>query len=577
AADLTTSIPRKRRYLTRASELAYQLGQIDAGDVHRAGVALLADDEHSRLLLEELAEAGDVAAEGGIARIQMLIALAERARALRDERLAGSFLRSAAYRCWAREPGIAAAHAVVRLVNKAASSLPETERAVALAYADPIDSAGTVAAILHAVNITESDSVTLQALAHAASCISDFELADTFYSVVIAQLRNEGRLQLLPEALVVQSWARLRRGQWSTAMPLAEEGCRLAEEIGLAEFASSGFAARAMVAALRGEVAEVAPAADQAERIALPNRINVSVAVSMLARATAAAAEGDFSNAWHYLARMHDPADPAFHPTQALWSLSHLAYAAVQCDRLERTRELTGQLTSKLSMNSVRLAPAAHMNTVYADALLVPDEQIDQRVRVALASDVGSWPFERSRMQLLLGSRLRRQKRIVDSRELLLAAMNGFEGLGAGGWAERAREELRAAGVPSLASAPAAWNALSAQELQVARMAAEGLTNKQIGERLYMSHRTVASHLYHIFPKLGITSRVQLTAMSLDLPSGAPPPGAGQLLRTRLHPAQPARRRRQPASKSTRRPAPKALSGSSQAADTRLRRWPSGW
>jgi DNA-binding CsgD family transcriptional regulator len=66
------------------------------------------------------------------------------------------------------------------------------------------------------------------------------------------------------------------------------------------------------------------------------------------------------------------------------------------------------------------------------------------------------------------------------------------------------------------------WNALSAQELQVARMAAEGLSNRQIGERLYMSHRTVASHLYHIFPKLGITSRAQLTAMSLDLPTAPP-------------------------------------------------------
>jgi DNA-binding NarL/FixJ family response regulator len=87
-------------------------------------------------------------------------------------------------------------------------------------------------------------------------------------------------------------------------------------------------------------------------------------------------------------------------------------------------------------------------------------------------------------------------------------------------WAERAHEELRAAGVPSHASAPAAWSSLSAQELQVARMVAEGFSNRQIGERLYLSHRTVASHLYHIFPKLGITSRAQLTAMRLDLPVG---------------------------------------------------------
>jgi DNA-binding CsgD family transcriptional regulator len=73
--------------------------------------------------------------------------------------------------------------------------------------------------------------------------------------------------------------------------------------------------------------------------------------------------------------------------------------------------------------------------------------------------------------------------------------------------------------VPSRAPSPAPWSSLSAQELQVARMAAEGLSNRQIAERLYMSHRTVASHLYRIFPKLGISSRAQLIPLSLDLPT----------------------------------------------------------
>lgn len=71
------------------------------------------------------------------------------------------------------------------------------------------------------------------------------------------------------------------------------------------------------------------------------------------------------------------------------------------------------------------------------------------------------------------------------------------------------------------------WSTLSAQELQVARMVAEGLSNRQIGERLYLSHRTVASHLYPIFPKLGITSRAQLQAMTLDLPRTLPLPETG--------------------------------------------------
>jgi ATP/maltotriose-dependent transcriptional regulator MalT len=278
-----------------------------------------------------------------------------------------------------------------------------------------------------------------------------------------------------------------------------------------------------MVAALRGEVTEAASAADRAERIAVPNRMTIVVAISLLARATAAAAEGDFSSSWDYLSRMHNPADPAYHPFQALWSLSHLAYAAIQCDRVERTRELTERLTMRLPQTG----SAVRMNLVYASAMLAPEEVMERRVRAALDRDVGSWPFERSRMQLLLGSRLRRQRRTQESRALLRAARDGFEGLGAEVWAERAREELRVAGVPSFASAPAVWSSLSAQELQVARMVAEGLSNRQIGERLYLSHRTVASHLYHIFPKLGITNRAQLTAMSLDLPGSPSLPETG--------------------------------------------------
>ncbi len=520
AAELTTSAPDKRRYLFRAAVLAYELGQADVGDAHRAVLALLADDEHTRLLLEELGEMADAGAGGGVARIQALIGLAERSRRLGDERLAESFLRSAAYRCWMREPGNAVARTIASLVTDSADSLSDPQRAITLAYADPVGSCSTVTKIMHAVATTDLDSVTVYTLGHAASCIGDFELADMFLADAAARLRGEGRLQVLARTVVMLAWARLRRGQWSTAMPLAEEGYRLAEESGQAEWQASGLAGQAMVAALRGEVAEAALAADRAERIAVPHHMTNVAAVTLLARATAAAAEGDFSVAWDYLTRLHREADPGASPFQALWSLSHLAYAAVQCDRVDRTRDLIQHLTSRLPPDPI--GPTLRMNLIYAAALLAPDELIEQRIRTALDRDVGSWPFERSRMQLMLGSRLRRRKQMQEARELLRAAREGFDSLGAGPWAERAREELRHAGVPSRAPAPTVWSSLSAQELQVARMAAEGLSNRQIGERLYMSHRTVASHLYRIFPKLGITSRVQLTAMSLDLPAVPP-------------------------------------------------------
>jgi DNA-binding CsgD family transcriptional regulator len=83
--------------------------------------------------------------------------------------------------------------------------------------------------------------------------------------------------------------------------------------------------------------------------------------------------------------------------------------------------------------------------------------------------------------------------------------------IGAKSWSEMARRELRAAGeVTGVATRLAAHEQLSAQELQVARLVAEGLSNKQVGERLYLSPRTIGSHLYRIFPKLDITSRGQM-------------------------------------------------------------------
>ena len=92
----------------------------------------------------------------------------------------------------------------------------------------------------------------------------------------------------------------------------------------------------------------------------------------------------------------------------------------------------------------------------------------------------------------------------------LRAAHETFEALGMAPWSERARNELRAAGERIRNRRQNIQDRLTAQELHIAHLAAEGLTNRQIGQRLYLSHRTVSSHLHRIFPKLGVTSRAEL-------------------------------------------------------------------
>jgi DNA-binding NarL/FixJ family response regulator len=94
----------------------------------------------------------------------------------------------------------------------------------------------------------------------------------------------------------------------------------------------------------------------------------------------------------------------------------------------------------------------------------------------------------------------------------LREARDLFDAIGASSWGDQARRELRASGERSRRRVPEARDELTAQELQISQLAAQGLSNREIGQMLFLSHRTVSTHLYRVFPKLGITSRGQLRA-----------------------------------------------------------------
>ena len=118
--------------------------------------------------------------------------------------------------------------------------------------------------------------------------------------------------------------------------------------------------------------------------------------------------------------------------------------------------------------------------------------------------------FERARLLLCWGERLRRDGRRVEARRRLGAALDAFETLGARPWAERAAAELRAGGARASRGPKARGDALTAQELQVVLVVCEGLTNKAVGARLFLSPRTVETHLAHAFRKLGVHTRTEL-------------------------------------------------------------------
>jgi DNA-binding CsgD family transcriptional regulator len=144
-------------------------------------------------------------------------------------------------------------------------------------------------------------------------------------------------------------------------------------------------------------------------------------------------------------------------------------------------------------------------------ALAAPDERAAQLFEAALAiPGADGWPFDLARVHLLYGERLRRIREIAASRQHLRAALAAFQRLGASAWADRASAELAATVPARRREETSGLEPLTAQELQVAELAATGLSNKEIASRLYLSHRTVGAHLYRAFPKLGIGSRAAL-------------------------------------------------------------------
>lgn len=123
-----------------------------------------------------------------------------------------------------------------------------------------------------------------------------------------------------------------------------------------------------------------------------------------------------------------------------------------------------------------------------------------------------AWPFERAQLRLDYGKWLRRQRRINDAKPVLGAALETFRRLAAAPWVRLAEAELRACGVTTAAgpAEPGALDSLTAQQREIVLLAGRGLTNAEIADRMFLAPSTVASHLYHSYPKLGIAGRHQL-------------------------------------------------------------------
>jgi DNA-binding CsgD family transcriptional regulator len=332
----------------------------------------------------------------------------------------------------------------------------------------------------------------------------------TFCATAIESARAEGRLGVLPRLLARQAIMAVRLPDWDIAIPAAEEAGRLATELEQPIWLATAETAVAMIGALRGDPAATEEATAHAERIALPLGAAHLVALAQSGPILSALAGGRHDEALRLAERLFDPRDPAHHLHFACMGIGDLAEAAAHADRSEEARERLAYVEALVGD-----APPEWIaiNLRHARAVLADDEgEAAVRFEEALGADLDRWPFWRGRLLLAHGRWLRRHRRVADSREPLREARDMFDAIGASNWGDHARAELRASGERSRRRVPEARDQLTAQELQIAQLAAGGLSNREIGQRLYLSHRTISTHLYRVFPKLGITSRAELGA-----------------------------------------------------------------
>lgn len=364
------------------------------------------------------------------------------------------------------------------------------------------------------IDAVSDDPLLLLSLGMAAEGVADRDSALRCYTQVQKLGRASGSPANECEGLRGAAKILLTQGRIQTSAMSAQHSLRMAEAMTLPTTAGSAAAILAHALAWQGQSEQARRELDRARGWLAADPTVLWHDDVYWAAGFAALCEGNYAVALDHLLKMTQ------YRTSRRWAVADLAEAAAGCDRPDTVRSIladTEDQAKRLGFNSF-LVHRAHALVARSTT------DADDRFRAALSAAEGLGAnLEAARTHLLYGVWLRRRRRIVDARRHLLLAFTAFDTAGAVPFANRAGGELRAAGVTvaPTANRSGAADILTAQELQIAQMAASGKTNREIADHIYLSHRTVAAHLYKVFPKLGITSRTQLHGALHALSDGA--------------------------------------------------------
>ena len=404
------------------------------------------------------------------------------------------------------------------------SSVPEHLRLIRATVADPARVGAADLAELDAAVAglaTESDPTRIVRIGLAAIYVDRLSgMTEALHRVVAGGHRGENVAPAMRALFMlgIDSWM---TGQWPQTRQLSREAVDLCDQYRYPMLASPAQFLLACVAAACGDYAQAAALADQIERWAGPRRADSVHAYATQIRTLMALARGEFEEAYQYAAIISPPGSLSPFAPQAVWEVMDLVDAAVRTGRRSEAR-LHAAAMKAVGLGAV--SPRLRM-LVHASAALAAEDEDEARSEFDEALSVEGaerWPFNLARIRLYHGERLRRGNALAEARVHLVAAADIFARLGANPWSDRVNQELRACGTPGRTPARAAGAELTPQQWEIAKLAASGLTNKQIGERLFLSPRTVSTHLYQVFPKIGITSRAALRDALEQLDAEAP-------------------------------------------------------
>ncbi|SMH44250.1 regulatory protein, luxR family [Rathayibacter oskolensis] len=354
----------------------------------------------------------------------------------------------------------------------------------------------------------DQSPIGMLSLAIAAESLQDLETALTCWS--LARERFHERRAPADEAQALRGRASilLLRGRILEGLADAEFAARMAEDTAQPLVQGMCLATVARAQAMLGDAGATQDAVRRQRELSEVHPLAMASADARWAAGILAMADTRYRDALIEFTHM------TVHPTRALWAVADRAEAAVRAGRADTVRDNVDQAERAAQVHrSAFLASLVHRSrALLADSEGRNDTTAEHFDRAITTGEFAESPFEAARTHLLYGEWLRRERRPAEARPHLAQAFHAFDACSARLLADRAAAELRAAGETPRpgAAASGAVSPLTPQELQIALLAARGMSNKEIADRVYLSHRTVSTHLYKTFPKLGIASRSQL-------------------------------------------------------------------